>query len=465
MSLGVLVKGWQLTRRRARILPLSHAPIILLRRPDSPRTSAVLFLRGRAAQLCVYLVVLTAYCQPSNFIRKEIEDNPDGDECGYSGQYRHLRRQAQPGTRQATDPVSSCSATSVYTFLLIALTSLKAGVLSFMKSFNCLLALVVTIASTCTQYSASGSSRFPICRLSTLADERIGSPAHSTHAPLLKRATTPATLALEILPRQQHVGNVFDLEKRSPTPAPHTLRFDDSFRLTLSAFDEVFHLHLRPNDHLIHPQARINYYGLDADGAPTVLRTEPIVRETVKAYMGEVVASHHSPTRMREDTIGVLRHRPHPAELGWARIMVHHQGDADGRTSPLYEGAFSANGVIYHITTKENYDRKKHALDAEVVQTIDDGDVKLVIWRDSDAMTPEEEHFVKTGSKPSAPLERATTCAHDSLAYNSDPNLNPMLRRLNTDTSWLNHLLNPSPNVTHYRRDDAPTGDGGMGTK
>lgn len=282
---------------------------------------------------------------------------------------------------------------------------------------------------------------------------------------MLKRATTPATLALEILPRQQHVGAILDLDKRSPTPAPHTLRFDDSFRLTLSAFDEVFHLHLRPNDHLIHPEARINYYGLDSDGAPTVLRTEPIVRETVKAYMGEVIAAHHSPTRMREDTIGVLRHRPHPAELGWARITVHHQGDADRRTSPLYEGAFSANGVIYHITTKENYDRQKHALDAEVVQTLDDGDVKLVIWRDSDAMTPEEEHFVKTGSMPSAPLQKATTCAHDSLAYNSDPNLNPMLRSLNTDSSWLNHLLNPSPNATLYRRDDAPTGNNGMGTK
>ncbi|TEB34929.1 zinc metalloprotease [Coprinellus micaceus] len=226
-----------------------------------------------------------------------------------------------------------------------------------MKPFNYLVTLVVIIATACH------------------------ASAHSTHAPLLKRATTPATLALEILPRQQHVGTILDLTKRSPTPSPHTLRFDDSFRLTISAFDEAFHLHLRPNDHLVHPEARINYYGLDSDGAATVLRTEPIVRETVKAYM---------------DTIGVVRYRPHPAELGWARIMVHHQGDSDRQTSPVYEGAFSVGGVIYHITTKENYDRKKHALDPEVVETLDDGDNRLVIWRESDAMTPEEEHFVKT---------------------------------------------------------------------
>ncbi|KAJ2931176.1 hypothetical protein H1R20_g5919, partial [Candolleomyces eurysporus] len=287
----------------------------------------------------------------------------------------------------------------------------------------------------------------------------VASP--STHAPLLKRAINPTTQALEILPRRgSTLLDITDLHRRSAPPPPHTLRYDDSFRLTISAFDDTFHLHLRPNDHLIHPAARINYYGLDSDGSYTVLRTEPLLRETVKAYMGEVVAADHSPTRMREDIAGIAP-QPHPADLGWARITVHRLGD---NFAPVYEGAFSANGVVYHISTKENYLRNKHSLDPDVVRPLGSGDEHLVIWKDSDAMTPEEEHLVKTGSKPTGPIATPMSCAHDTLPYNTNPELNPTLRNPYVDSSWLGHLLNPQPNGTLYRRDDAPTGGSGMGT-
>jgi len=283
--------------------------------------------------------------------------------------------------------------------------------------------------------------------------------AHSARPPLLKRAANPSTIAVEIIPRHRPVQDLNNLHRRSPAPDPHTLRYDDTFRLTLSAFDQTFHLHLRPNDHLIHPAARINYYRVDADGIPTIIRTEPLLRESVRAYLGEVIAPHHSPTRMKEDAAGV-QPQPHPAELGWARILVHHQGDHS--SAPLYEGAFTANGVIYHISTKENYYRHKQDLDADAVQDLDGSDHRLVIWRDSDVMTPEEEHLLRTGSLPAEPISRAeATCAHDTLEYNMDPRLNPA----GTDTSWFDHLLNPQPNATRFRRDDASTGSGGMGTK
>lgn len=284
--------------------------------------------------------------------------------------------------------------------------------------------------------------------------------AHSTHAPLLKRAVNPATIALEILSRPNYAPSLPNLSKRLPSPPSSTLRFDDSFRLTISAFDDLFHLHLRPNDHLIHPAARVNYYELDSEGRSVLSRTEPLLRESVKAYMGEVIAPHHSPTRMREDAAGVAP-QPHPATLGWARIMVHHQGHGDSFHKPVYEGAFSANGVIYHISTKDNYFRNKHALDPDVSRPLGDADDRLVIWRDSDAMTPEEEHFVRTGSHPTGPIIAPQSCAHDSLPYNNDPHMNPILRP--ASPSWLEHLLTPTSNRTVYRRDDAPTGSGGMG--
>jgi hypothetical protein len=165
---------------------------------------------------------------------------------------------------------------------------------------------------------------------------------------------------------------------------------------------------------------------------------------------------------MREDIAGIAP-QPHPADLGWARITVHRLGD---NFAPVYEGAFSANGVVYHVSTKENYLRNKHSLDPDVVRPLDIGDEHLVIWKDSDAMTPEEEHLVKTGSKPTGPVPTPMSCAHDSLAYNTDPQLNPTLRNPYVDNSWLSHLLNPHPNVTVYRRQsDAPTGGSGMGTK
>lgn len=298
----------------------------------------------------------------------------------------------------------------------------------------------------------------------------LQSSAHSTHAPLLKRALNPRTVSLDILPRRPSLVPTDSLTKRSSSSPAGTLRFDDSFRLTLSAFDDIFHLHLRPNDHLIHPAARVSYYKLDSNGQSVLDREEPLLREDVKAYYGEVIAPHQTESRLKEDAAGV-EHRPGlPAEMGWARIMVHHQGDSSNGIPPIYEGAFSANGVIYHITTKENYMRKKHDLDPEVAASSTIIDDHLVIWRDSDAMTPEEEHLVKTGMPAPGPLPVPQSCAHDNLDFNRDPALNPALRK--PLPPWLNVLLRPrslNDTVPHqiYRRQDvgdSSSGDTGMGT-
>lgn len=289
--------------------------------------------------------------------------------------------------------------------------------------------------------------------------------AHSAPARPLRRLAHPSTLALEILPRHEGLQStpISAFSKRLVPPA-NTLRHDDSFRLTISAFDETFHLHLRPNHHLIHPAARINYYSTNSDGQSILTHSEPLIRETVKAYWGEVIASDHSSARMREDAAGAV-HGPHPSELGWVRLMIHHQGDMENGVAPRFEGAFSVKGVVYHIITKENYIRTKNEFDPNVAQPLDDIDSTLVIWRESDVMTVEEERRVKRGeSLPDVSIPTSQSCGHDRLSFNTDPEQNAILQKPISPNPWYNKALGLFSNDTMQRRDDV-TGSGEMGTK
>jgi hypothetical protein len=113
--------------------------------------------------------------------------------------------------------------------------------------------------------------------------------------------------------------------------------------------------------------------------------------------------------------------------------------------------------------TKDNYLRNKQELDPLLTESADDTDGSLVIWRESDIMTLKEEHFAKTGVMfPPEKIVTPQSCGHDRLDYN-DPNQNPMLRT-SVLPSWTDYLLN-TLNGSLYKRDDAPTGNGGMGTK
>ncbi|KAG7090715.1 hypothetical protein E1B28_009808 [Marasmius oreades] len=286
--------------------------------------------------------------------------------------------------------------------------------------------------------------------------------AHSQANRPLKRLAHPSTLSIEILPRTK----TLHLESRHLQNARTTiLHHNDSFRLVLSAFDEIFYLHLRPNDHLIHPAARITYFS--PDGQP---QSQPLQRESVKAYLGEVIHESHSKSRMREDAAGLVYHGNREGELGWARMMVWHQGDdsvPDG--SPVFEGAFSARGDIYHVMTKDNYLKTKGKLDAEI--GINNGvvgelDEVLVIWRESDLMSPEEE-ALHTGVKV-----KPQTCGHDGLQWNVDPSVNQALQSPVSSSNWsgLDFLNSPFgmdslSNFSLARRDTGgDAAGGGMST-
>lgn len=241
--------------------------------------------------------------------------------------------------------------------------------------------------------------------------------ALSAPARPLKRVAHPSTLSIDILPRRfSSTGN----GKRSfPVDSP-VLRHSDSFRLTLTAFEETFYIHLRPNDHLIHPAARVNYYTISPDGQSVLSRTEPIQRESVRAYWGEVIPAHVSPDRLREDTAGVLPRPSGKFELGWARITVHDQGDASVGKPPVFEGAFSVNGVVHHVSTRVNYLRTKHGLDPHVEVSHDDPDGALVIWRDSDVMSTHEHTLAAQGGSLGHAAPVAESCGHDRLDFNTE---------------------------------------------
>ncbi|CDO74813.1 hypothetical protein BN946_scf185001.g61 [Trametes cinnabarina] len=282
--------------------------------------------------------------------------------------------------------------------------------------------------------------------------------ALSAPARPLKRISHPSTLSIDILPRRT-LG--YGYGKRSfPVDSP-VLRHSDSFRLTLSAYNETFYLHLRPNDHLIHPAARINYYTTTPDGQSVLSRTEPIVREAVRAYWGEVIPGHASPDRLREDTAGVLRGPPGQSGLGWARITVYDQGDANAGRPPVFEGAFSVDGVVHHIMTKDNYLRHKLSLDPHIQVAEDNPDSGLVIWRDLDVMTT-HEHTAAQSMQPGLGLSAllAETCGHDRMDFNAN---HSVLRRPIPPpiTPWYD-AFGFLRSANHSKRDDVAGGGMGM---
>jgi hypothetical protein len=291
--------------------------------------------------------------------------------------------------------------------------------------------------------------------------------AHSSTPRPLTKVEHPTTHALEILPRTPNL-----LHARAVPDSAPVLRHTDAFRLTLEAFGETFYLHLRPNEHLIHPDARINFYRPGPDGSAVQYDSRPILAQDVHAYEGEVVLASHTDFRMREDTAGIVRYGPGPGEIGWARIMVHEQGDTSAGSPPVFEGAFTLAGIVHHVSTRVNYLRNRRDMDPRLSD--DNGaDGGLVIWRESDLMSPEQELSAALTGPPLTPAPQARTCASDKLSFNSDANLNPALRpRRRADvpsvSAWYDPfgLGTPSSlgNAT-AKRDDISAGGASMTSK
>jgi hypothetical protein len=266
---------------------------------------------------------------------------------------------------------------------------------------------VVTLAKTCLLL---GSSRL---------------------SPPLKRVAHPDHVSIQIIPRTAVDGsNTSPLRRRElSSNLKRSVLHSDTIRITVKAFSDTFHLHLQPNDELIHPAASVKYMKTTPTGGSVVDRVERLPRESFMVFGGDVIDNEHTSTRLDEDYAGGLR-RVHgslqpPGYRGWARIMVVNGGDPSQNRPPIFEGAFSVDGVIHHVLTSDNYLRSRLPGDPEL-----SAKSEMVIFRDSDIMSHAEANNIGRGAglKGSSTAQpRPQTCAHDRLDYNVD-NLNPVIR-------------------------------------
>lgn len=169
--------------------------------------------------------------------------------------------------------------------------------------------------------------------------------------------------------------------------------------------NETVHLHLAPNEHLIHPQARITTYA--ADGR--VLSSEPIRADDHRVYTGDVIVGDAaSQQRLAEDQVGGLWYAPGTERecgvRGRTSIAVH----ADGG-EPVFEGMFVLDGQVYHVVTREDYER--HWTADEPVVVGGSADQRMVIFLEGD------RDEAGAASPPTPPHHG---CSHDRLAYNND---------------------------------------------
>ncbi|KAL9557529.1 hypothetical protein MBANPS3_001336 [Mucor bainieri] len=190
----------------------------------------------------------------------------------------------------------------------------------------------------------------------------------------LNRIESISNLRVDIAPRSQHF-----FQKRSQSAnaelSPRTLKHDDSFRLSLNAYNQTFYLHLEPNFDLFHPRAVILTEGESA---------QRIQQEKILVYKGHVVRPFEMDNRWMQEKAGVLEFDSKTdaatTQLGWARILVRHDLMSRHKTDqPIIEGAFKVQNDIYHIKATTNYNLVKRSVDIAA----SDSDV-MVIYRDSD---------------------------------------------------------------------------------
>jgi hypothetical protein len=126
----------------------------------------------------------------------------------------------------------------------------------------------------------------------------------------LNRVEKVSNLDLKIAPRSQ-----LFFEKRSQTPNPHIhphylIEYDDSLRITFTAYNQTFNLYLSPNYDLFHPNAVIHEAGGESI---------PLDPKMHKIYRGHVVDTEKS----RKPWLNGLSSGLLDSEtLGWARITV-----------------------------------------------------------------------------------------------------------------------------------------------
>lgn len=182
------------------------------------------------------------------------------------------------------------------------------------------------------------------------------------------------------------------------------LHHSDHFRLSFMAFNQSFHLHLRPNWALLHPQAKVIYHD-SASGSDntTSQATRDLKSQDNWLYRGVVMMDSHSQQRYEKDKKQLLETLPdgveeedhdfehHPGVLGWARVIVHHDIGEPSHKNPerlVFEGAFTINDELFHVKYDDHFDVVKRPDDPVLpnpsARDFSERSSRLVIYRDAD---------------------------------------------------------------------------------
>lgn len=158
------------------------------------------------------------------------------------------------------------------------------------------------------------------------------------------------------------------------------------------------------------------------------VREEALRSQDAHIYTGVVVRASSSQQRFDEDALGTVRLRVEENEhqdrfseaVGWARIMVHgdHSLATDKPDQMVYEGAFTADGQLYHVRRTLNFHRTKLPSDPEIpnpsARSPKYRRAHLIVYRDSDKKLRDRA----TGIMRMASEAHTHRCGSDELPYN-----------------------------------------------
>ncbi len=249
--------------------------------------------------------------------------------------------------------------------------------------------------------------------------------ARSVLAPPVKRIHHPRDITLTIIPRSTGSNpGTRGHRKRNSYPDNELLSSD---ALLLNLMVEIpdrggdegrrlerVNLHLQPSEHLFHPQAKITIK--KSEGKTSVEHLNPA---DYRLYHGDVILDPlHSAQRLAEERVGGLWYPP-LSELergvrGRTSITVH-QHNEDGT---VFEGMFEIDGDVYHVLTKEGYERHRCGVEPLVSGQRE----RMVIFREADRV-----------ADMTTPKNQAG-CSHDDFAFNINAT-HPIRTPLVTDYS------------------------------
>lgn len=210
----------------------------------------------------------------------------------------------------------------------------------------------------------------------------------------------------------RHISRVED-----PVLHTHKIHAHSSFELSFSIRDHArrkrrIRLSLEPNHDIIPEGATISY--IEEDGSITY---ERVNRLDHRVFKGEAFIENSDHAEWMN--------------AGWARIMVHHDGD-----HPFFEGAFHVDGDNHHIQSSRNYMQTRVRGDPDISDAEVEEDYEVVIspqevmivWKDSDIKGSEDLHVHYHDNlglgDPEELKRRATpikaTCHSDRLDFNNE---------------------------------------------